>query len=62
MGTKSSPSLSSLPPITFKEQFSTLTGEILISTGNDGGTAGLDTTVFGADGLLYDGAAVGCGI
>jgi hypothetical protein len=62
MGIKSSPSLSSLPPITFNEQFSTLTGEMLISTGNDGGTAGLDTVVFGAEGLLYDGAVVGCGI
>ena len=54
--------MSSLPPIRFNEQFSTLTGEILISTGNDGGTAGLDTAVFGADGLLYDGFVVGCGI
>ena len=62
MGIKSSPSFSSLPAIRFNEQFSTLSGEILISTGNDGGTAGLDTAVFGADGLLYEGAVVGCGI
>lgn len=61
IGIKSSPSFSSFPPIRFNEQFSTLTGEILISTGNDGGTAGLDTAVFGATGLLHDGAVVECG-
>jgi hypothetical protein len=63
IGIKSSPSFSSLPPAGFNEQFSALTGDILISTGSDGGgAAGLGTDVFVAACLLNVGVVVGCGM